>query len=131
VGKQVPVGPGVHVDEKQHGGVHEIAPDLAYQRLAIVNVVFYGRPGAGDRQWVLIDAGVMGTTSLIAGASESGTLKKTPSIPISRSPLEKAQGSPAPARGRANRSKSRRKGATPSRWRTLHSEERSGVSSPG
>jgi hypothetical protein len=41
-------------------GTHVIAPDLAYRRLALVNVVFLGRPGAGDRQWTLIDAGVPG-----------------------------------------------------------------------
>src|SRR5687767_462651 len=55
--KQVPVDPGARADETQHGSMHEVAPDLAYQRLAIVNVAYHGRPGAGDRQWVLIDAG--------------------------------------------------------------------------
>ncbi len=49
---------------------HEMARDLAYKRLAIVNVVFFGLPGTGDRQWVLIDAGVMGTTGFIASAAE-------------------------------------------------------------
>jgi len=39
-------------------------------RLGIVNVVFFGRAGAGDREWVLIDAGVMGTIGLITGAAE-------------------------------------------------------------
>ncbi len=49
---------------------HEIAADLAYKRLAIVNVVFFGRPRAGDRQWVLIDAGIRGTAGLIRRAAE-------------------------------------------------------------
>jgi glyoxylase-like metal-dependent hydrolase (beta-lactamase superfamily II) len=49
---------------------HEVVPDLAYRRLAIVNVAFYGRRGAGDREWVLIDAGVFGTTALITAAAE-------------------------------------------------------------
>ncbi|MFC6486923.1 MBL fold metallo-hydrolase [Nitratireductor sp. GCM10026969] len=50
-------------------GTHQICPDLAYRRLAIVNAVFFGTPGAGDREWVLIDAGFMGTTDLITGAA--------------------------------------------------------------
>lgn len=49
--------------------IHEVAADLAYRRLAIVNVVFYGPSGAGDRSWVLIDAGLPKTTELIAGAA--------------------------------------------------------------
>ena len=32
---------------------------------------FFGVAGAGDRQWVLIDAGVFGTTGLLAGAAEA------------------------------------------------------------
>ena len=48
-----------------------MAADLGYQRLAIVNVVFFGWPAASDPEWVLIDAGVMGTASLISGAAES------------------------------------------------------------
>ncbi len=48
---------------KQRGG-----PDLAYQRLALVNVIYYGAPG--DRQWVLIDAGLPGTATLITNAAE-------------------------------------------------------------
>ena len=54
-----------HTDD----GTNQIAPDLAYKRLAIVNVVFYGAPNAGDRNWVLIDTGVMGTTGLIESAA--------------------------------------------------------------
>lgn len=57
-------------DSVRDDSTHEVAPDLAYRRLAIVNVTFFGRPGSGDRQWVLIDAGVAGTTGLITGAAE-------------------------------------------------------------
>ena len=39
------------------GGTHPIAEDLAYRRLALVNVILAGPPDAGDRGWVLIDAG--------------------------------------------------------------------------
>lgn len=57
-------------DAARDDSTQEICPDLAYRRLAIVNVAFFGRPGAGDRGWVLVDAGVIGTTSLITGAAE-------------------------------------------------------------
>jgi glyoxylase-like metal-dependent hydrolase (beta-lactamase superfamily II) len=50
--------------------VYEIAPDLVYQRVVIANVQFYGAPGAGDRQWVLIDAGVPATAFMIREAAE-------------------------------------------------------------
>lgn len=49
---------------------HVVAPDLAYKRLAIVNVVFFGKPMARDRSWVLIDAGIRGTAGLIRRAAE-------------------------------------------------------------
>lgn len=71
---QIPLDPaGLAIDpaldHARDDGTHEVAPDLAYKRLAIVNVAFYGVPGAGDRQWVLIDAGVPGTAHLIAKAA--------------------------------------------------------------
>jgi glyoxylase-like metal-dependent hydrolase (beta-lactamase superfamily II) len=50
-------------------GTLQIALDLAYRRLAIVNVVFFGHPGAQDRDWVLIDTGVFGTAGLIRSAA--------------------------------------------------------------
>lgn len=52
-----------------HGRTTEIAADLAYRRLLLVNVVFVGKPGAGDRGWVLIDTGVVGTGPLIVSAA--------------------------------------------------------------
>ena len=69
--KQVPVNQDARVDGDTQDGLHEIAPDLAYRRLAIVNVVYFGRPGAGDRQWVMIDAGMPGTAGLITAGAES------------------------------------------------------------
>ncbi|HRO13859.1 MAG TPA: MBL fold metallo-hydrolase [Paracoccus sp. (in: a-proteobacteria)] len=73
--RQIPLDPAGRADgpvrgEDHSGGMHEIAPDLAWRRLAIVNVVFFGRTGAGDREWVLIDAGVIGATRLIAAAAQ-------------------------------------------------------------
>jgi glyoxylase-like metal-dependent hydrolase (beta-lactamase superfamily II) len=38
----------------------EVADDLAYRRLLMVNVIFYGKPGSKDRQWVLVDTGLRG-----------------------------------------------------------------------
>lgn len=75
MGQQVPLDSGrlandPERDSSRDDHTQEIAPDVAYRRLGIVNVVFFGRPGAGDRNWVLIDAGVMGTTSLITAAAE-------------------------------------------------------------
>ncbi|GGE09226.1 MBL fold metallo-hydrolase [Aureimonas endophytica] len=57
------------LDAARADHTHEIAPDLAYRRLGLVNVVFVGRPGAGDRNWVLIDAGLPGTKGLIQDAA--------------------------------------------------------------
>src|SRR3954467_7279443 len=57
-------------DEARDDGTLEIASDLAYRRLAIVNIVFSGQPGARDRNWVLIDAGLFGTKALIKSAAE-------------------------------------------------------------
>jgi len=73
--QQIPLDPSAVVDSSDNDAsrddnTREICPDLAYRRLAIVNVVFLGRPHAGDREWVLIDAGVIGTTGLITAAAE-------------------------------------------------------------
>jgi glyoxylase-like metal-dependent hydrolase (beta-lactamase superfamily II) len=74
--RQIPLDPAGRADDPERDeirddGTHEIASDLAYKRLAIVNVVFYGLPQqAGDRGWVLIDAGIPGTTGHIARAAE-------------------------------------------------------------
>ena len=52
-------------------GSHAVTPDLAYRRLAIVNVVLVGPEGAGDRGWVLVDAGIPGSRGAIRGAAEA------------------------------------------------------------
>lgn len=70
--QQVELGDDARADAGQGSdGTHEVAPDLAYQRLVLVNVVYYGEPGAGDRSWVLIDAGLFGTKALIKSAAEA------------------------------------------------------------
>ncbi len=63
-GDAVAIDPVLDAARSDHA--HEIAPDLAYRRLGIVNVVFVGASGAGDRGWVLVDAGLPGTKGLIA-----------------------------------------------------------------
>lgn len=59
------------LDAARRDHTHEVAPDLAYRRLGIVNVVFVGPAGAGDRGWVLIDAGLTGTAGLIRSAAQA------------------------------------------------------------
>jgi glyoxylase-like metal-dependent hydrolase (beta-lactamase superfamily II) len=73
--EQIPLDPRSRADHpkadaQRDDGTREVLPDLAYRRLAIVNVMFYGPRGAGDRNWVLIDAGVFGTMNLITSAAE-------------------------------------------------------------
>ena len=53
------------------GGTVPVTADLAYLRIAIVNVLFYGPRDAGDRGWVLIDAGLRGSAERIVRAAES------------------------------------------------------------
>ena len=50
-------------------GTRQIARDVAYLRLIFVNVVFVGVPHTGDRQWVLVDAGLIGTAGTITKAT--------------------------------------------------------------
>jgi len=57
------------IDRDNDDSTHEIADDLAYKRLAIVNVVFVGQSNAGDREWVLIDAGLPGFAGAIKHAA--------------------------------------------------------------
>ncbi|MRX49612.1 MBL fold metallo-hydrolase [Paracoccus sp. S-4012] len=57
------------LDAARGDKTHELAPDIAYRRLGIVNVVFLGHPDAGDRGWVLLDAGLTGTAGLIRAAA--------------------------------------------------------------
>lgn len=70
--QQIPISPEARADDPQGAdGTHAVTADLAYRRLAIVNVVFVGAEGAGDRGWVLIDAGIPGTKAAIRSAAEA------------------------------------------------------------
>ncbi len=53
-----------------HGAPIEAAPDLAWLRTGIVNVAFLGHPDAGDRGWVMVDAGIPGFAGTIRRAAE-------------------------------------------------------------
>lgn len=68
LGAQVPVSRGA-VAPIRRGRAHAVAPDIAWRRLAMVNVVFLGPGGAGDRGWVLVDAGLRGTARFIEAAA--------------------------------------------------------------
>lgn len=57
--------------EDRGDGAWSIAPDLGHLRLAIVNVVFFGAPGSGDRKWVLLDTGLPTSRSSILAVAES------------------------------------------------------------
>ena len=54
---------------KNDAAVKGIARDVSYIRDRIVNVFFYGEPGADDREWVLIDAGLGGSAARIERAA--------------------------------------------------------------
>ncbi|MCJ2007665.1 MBL fold metallo-hydrolase [Methylobacterium sp. J-092] len=69
--QQVSVDPEAQAGKAAEDGTRTLAGDLAYRRLMMVNVVFVGTPGAGDRGWVLVDAGIPGTKGLIEGAAEA------------------------------------------------------------
>jgi glyoxylase-like metal-dependent hydrolase (beta-lactamase superfamily II) len=69
-------------DERRDDHTHEVAPDVAYKRLAIVNVALYGTPGAGSGGWVLIDAGLPGTAGMITHAAGERFGKDAPPAAI-------------------------------------------------
>ena len=66
---QVPLDERARADTVGDDGTHEVLADLAYQRLLVVNVVFGGMPGAAEGEWVLIDAGVVGSANAIRKAA--------------------------------------------------------------
>jgi glyoxylase-like metal-dependent hydrolase (beta-lactamase superfamily II) len=58
-------------DEMRDDKTRQIAPDVAYRQIAIVNVILFGSPDAGDGRWILIDAGVTGSASAIRSAAQA------------------------------------------------------------
>src|ERR1700684_4366922 len=58
-------------DVERNDSTRQIAADVAYRQLAIVNVVFVGFEKAGDGNWVLIDAGIPGSAPAIRAAASA------------------------------------------------------------
>jgi glyoxylase-like metal-dependent hydrolase (beta-lactamase superfamily II) len=69
VTSQIPISNDALVFVDSSEAAREIAPDLAYQRLLMVNVVFVGLRDAGDRGWTLLDAGIPGASAAIRRAA--------------------------------------------------------------
>ena len=58
------------VGSRSGGWPDTVALDLAYLTIGFVNVCLYGRPGAPNGSWVLIDAGLPGSASRIRRAAQ-------------------------------------------------------------
>lgn len=58
-------------DEPGDEHLRAVAGDVAYRRLAMVNVAFVGVEQAGDRNWVLVDAGLPGRGGSIIEAAKA------------------------------------------------------------
>ena len=69
--KQIPLDRSVEAELDDHHAVKEIAPDIAYKRLVMVNVAYIGGPESGDGGWVLVDAGIAGSAGAIEKGAES------------------------------------------------------------
>jgi len=80
--KQIPLDRSVEAELDDHHAVREIAPDIAYKRLVMVNVVYLGVPESGDRQWVLVDAGLHGSAAAIQKGAERRFGAKVPPAAI-------------------------------------------------
>jgi glyoxylase-like metal-dependent hydrolase (beta-lactamase superfamily II) len=78
--KQVPIDSSARADTQKEDGVHELTNDVAYQRLMIVNVMYYGMPDLPE--WVLIDAGLKGSGGTIERAAEKRFGKDNPPFAI-------------------------------------------------
>ena len=66
--QQIPLEGEALPPEVTDGSLHQVLDDVAYQRLAIVNVMYLG---TGTGEWVLVDAGVTGSRGAILKAVES------------------------------------------------------------
>jgi glyoxylase-like metal-dependent hydrolase (beta-lactamase superfamily II) len=83
--KQVPVDSSAVVNGIEDDGVHQIAADIAYKRLGMVNVVFSGRPASAPGmtgEWALIDAGLPATAGMISDAAEAHSGRTNPPVAI-------------------------------------------------
>lgn len=79
--EQIPLpSSSVAVDLADLDRSEEIASDLAYKKTLLVNVVFHGR--AGERGWVLVDAGIPGSADAIFKAAAERFGENTPPAAI-------------------------------------------------
>jgi hypothetical protein len=69
VGRQIPLASDAMLRPDGEDLAQPVAYGLAYLRLGIANVCFIGPKGAGDRGWVLVDAGLRGSAGRIARAA--------------------------------------------------------------
>lgn len=67
--QQIAMSAAAQVGHVAGDGMVEIDDSLAYLRLTMVNVAFVGPRSAGDRGWVLIDAGMPGSGGSIERAA--------------------------------------------------------------
>lgn len=66
-----PRGPqGIPLQPAAVAAADSLGSDLARLRCAIVNVAFIGPPGAADRGWFLVDAGIAGSAPAIRAAAQ-------------------------------------------------------------
>lgn len=65
----LPAPPQARADRGEDGWPRELAVGLALVRTGIVNVYFLGDPDAGDRGWILVDAGMGGAAARIREAA--------------------------------------------------------------
>src|SRR3954466_7549175 len=68
--EQIAIDPSARIQETAEHGATEVCPDLAAQRLAMVNVAYFGMPQSGSGKWVLIDAGLKGFAKRIMHTAE-------------------------------------------------------------
>lgn len=67
--RQLTLPPDAVTGRPAPDGTVEVAADVACLRVGIVNVAFIGHPDAGDRGWVLVDAGLPGSAEMIRAAA--------------------------------------------------------------
>ncbi|KYG99082.1 MBL fold metallo-hydrolase [Bradyrhizobium sp. DOA1] len=71
---QIPLSTSAEAEHAQsdldrNDNTRQIVADVAYRQLVIVNVMFVGLEGAGDGNWVLVDAGIAGSAKAIRSAA--------------------------------------------------------------
>jgi glyoxylase-like metal-dependent hydrolase (beta-lactamase superfamily II) len=95
--QQIPLDDAAAEDLAREGPLHIAAPDIAWRRLAIVNIVMLGPPDAGDRGWVLVDAGLRSTVGLVkaAAAERFGEGARPAAIVLTHAHFDHAGGLPS------------------------------------